>query len=90
MRPDDKLFSVLRDYFQHQPVRRASLFGSVARGKARRGSDVDILVWFDESVSLLQHARMQLALSTLLKRKVDLISEGGLSPLLRPFIEEEA
>lgn len=89
MKPDAHLLNTLRMYFREQPVRRAALFGSVARGEARRDSDVDILVAFDDSVSLLDHARMQLALSDLLGRKVDLVSEGGLSPRLRPFIEPD-
>ena len=34
------------------PVRRAWLFGSVARGEQRAGSDVDIMVELDEGASL--------------------------------------
>ena len=39
---------VIADYFKTQPVQRAWLFGSFARGEQRPWSDVDILVEFDK------------------------------------------
>ena len=49
----------IADYFKTQPIVRAWLFGSFARGEETPISDVDILVQFDEDgVSLLKHAAM--------------------------------
>ena len=47
-------------YFKTQPVLKAWLFGSFARGEETPESDVDILVKFDQNsrVSLMKHASM--------------------------------
>ena len=53
----EQMLQTIRDYFATQPVRRAWLFGSYARGEEHAGSDVDILVDFDQdnaSVGLVQ------------------------------------
>ena len=48
---------VIADYFKTQPVLKAWLFGSFARGEETPLSDVDLLVVYDENarVSLLKH-----------------------------------
>ena len=53
-----------------------SLFGSVLRDDFRPGSDIDILFMFAPGAqhSLLDHARMQGELETLLGRRVDLVN----------------
>lgn len=61
-------------------VRKAAIFGSIARGDAHDASDVDVLVVLDPDahVGLLQFVDIQLRLRTLFGRKVDLVSRGGL------------
>ncbi len=82
--------NTIRTYFQGKPVLRAYLFGSYARGEASRKSDVDILVELDWSQKVgLLYVQMQLDLEDLLHRKVDFVSEDGVSPLIRPFIEAD-
>ena len=51
---------IIADYFATQPVLKAWLFGSYARGEQREDSDVDILVEFDHSspIGLLAYARI--------------------------------
>ena len=66
------------------------VFGSVARGEARRGSDIDFLVEMDEGRSLLDHAALILDLERLLKRPVDVASERGLRPPVRKEILKDA
>lgn len=77
-------------YFQDKPVLKAYLFGSYARGEASAKSDIDILVELDYSQRIgLLYAQMQMELQDLLKRKVDFLSEDGLSPYIRPYIEAD-
>ncbi len=49
-------------------ARKVRVFGSVARGTARRSSDIDFLVEMEEGRSLLDHAALILDLERLLKR----------------------
>jgi predicted nucleotidyltransferase len=72
----------LADYFKTQPVLKAWLFGSFARGEETPESDVDILVEYDKDarISLLTISHMMGELEKSTGRKVDLIEEGCLLP----------
>lgn len=71
----------IAEYFETQPVVRAWLFGSYARGEETPDSDVDVLVTYDEDgISLLKHAAMIVDLEEKLKRPVDIVEEGTLLP----------
>ena len=79
----ETMLQTIRDYFATQPVQRAWLFGSYARGEEREDSDVDILVDFDQenaSVGLLQFCHIMNELSDRLGRPVDLVVNGTLLP----------
>jgi len=70
-------------------VSSLAVFGSYARGEARSDSDVDLLVSFSRRVSLFTLIGLELELSELMGRKVDLHTEDGLSPHLRDRILKE-
>ena len=72
----------IADYFKTQPVVRAWLFGSFARGEETPESDVDILVEYDDSarISLLTISHMMGELEKNTGRRVDLIENGCLMP----------
>jgi hypothetical protein len=70
-------------------VKSAALFGSHARGEARRGSDVDILVSLKSGSSLLDLIGLQQALGKRLKTKVDLVTSGSLHPRIRQYIKAD-
>lgn len=77
---DKRLIDKIVRYFATQPVVKAWVFGSYARGEAHSGSDIDILVVFDKEakVSLMRHAEISLELIEILGFDVDLITEGTL------------
>jgi uncharacterized protein len=60
--------------------RAVALFGSVARGDETQGSDVDFLVEFEPGSSLFDLADLEDELASLLRRRVDVVSVGGLKP----------
>ncbi len=90
---NNQLINVIRAYFATQPVLKAWLFGSYARGEQTPDSDVDILVVFDEEngrkVSLLRHIGIALGLEDLLGKKVDLITEGTLLPFAKETTDKD-
>lgn len=71
-------------------ARNVRVFGSVVRGEADEASDIDLLVEFEAGRSLLDQAKLMLDLEELLGGRVDVVTEGGLSRLLRRKILREA
>ncbi|MBR5958056.1 MAG: nucleotidyltransferase family protein [Salinivirgaceae bacterium] len=71
---------ITSEYFKKQPVIKAWLFGSYARGEESPDSDVDILFVPDKTkhFSLFTLGGMYEDLKELLGCEVDLITEGGL------------
>ena len=66
------------------------IFGSVARGAATEGSDLDLIVRFDPRRTLLDHAGLIGDLEDLLGIKVDVIDADGMRPRFRAVVEKEA
>jgi predicted nucleotidyltransferase len=71
-------------------IHSLSIFGSVARGQARKKSDVDILVDFEKPVGLFEYARLKMYLERVLGREVDLVTPEALRKELREDILREA
>ena len=90
---NNQLVQTIQAYFATQPVLRAWLFGSYARGEQTPDSDVDILVVFDQKngkrVSLLKHIGIALGLEDLIGKKVDLVTEGTLLPFAQETAEKD-
>lgn len=84
-----EITKTIADYFATQPVTKAWLFGSYARGDQRDDSDVDILVNFDHenaTIGLMEYVHMINDLSKRLGRSVDIVEDGT----LLPFAERSA
>lgn len=80
----------IADYFKNQPIRKAWLFGSFARGEETPLSDVDLLVEYDKGgISLLKHAAMICELEKILDRPVDIVQEKLLRPRVRENVIQE-
>jgi predicted nucleotidyltransferase len=80
----------IANYFKTQPVLKAWLFGSFARGEETPISDVDILVVLDHSQPIgLKFFGMWNDLEQLLGRSVDLVTEGSLADIARKSVEQD-
>lgn len=66
------------------------VFGSVARGEAGVGSDIDLVVTFESGRTLLDQASLVLELQAALECKVDVVSERGIKPRIRERVLQEA
>ena len=81
---------LLQRYFAGIPVKKAYLFGSVARNEANTESDIDILVELDHSEPIgMKFFIYQSDLEELLHKKVDLVTTEGLSRHVKPFIDKD-
>jgi len=69
-----KVIPILKRYH----VKKAGIFGSVARGEETEESDIDILVEIDDRMSLLDFVGLKLELEDALGKKVDLGNTAGI------------
>jgi len=69
--------SLLQEKYQ---VRELGIFGSYVRKEQTEASDVDILVEFSQTPSLLKFVNLENYLSDKLGIKVDLVHKAGLKP----------
>lgn len=80
----------LQKFFIDKPIKKAWLFGSYARNKAKSESDIDILVELDYAEPIgMKFFGFQAELEDLLEMKVDLVTSDGLSKYVKPFIDKD-
>lgn len=70
-------------------VRTLGVFGSYVREEQQRSSDLDVLVEFDRTPTLLEFVDLQYHLTDLLGIKVDLVMRRALKPTIGRRILEE-
>lgn len=80
------------DELRGRGVRRAAVFGSVARGQATGASDIDVLVELDDAarLDLLDYVAIRERLAELLGEPIDVVNQRTLKPGLRDRILHEA
>jgi predicted nucleotidyltransferase len=70
---------------KHQ-VKRASVFGSYARGENNKNSDIDILVELERGKTMIDLINLEMDIEKKTKRKIDLITFKSINPLITNFI----
>jgi len=71
-------------------VASLSVFGSAARNRLRKQSDIDLLVEFERPPGLFTFIHLKHYPENLLDRRVDLVTPAALRPELRQQILREA
>ena len=81
----------IQAYLATQPVERAYLFGSCARGEERPDSDVDLLVTYtdSDSLSLMDISRMMIQLGKQIHSRVDMVEDACLMPFARKSVNRD-
>lgn len=80
---------VLKAIADGRGFRRLAVFGSVARGEATAGSDIDLVVEAPPATSSFEFLRFKHLLEKVLGREIDLVDYGGLTPGLDDDILDE-
>lgn len=84
----DKIKPRIIKILKENKIKKAGIFGSYARGEARKDSDIDILVEPTKNMGF-GFFGLQIDLEEKLKKKVDLVSYNGISPYLKDNILKE-
>lgn len=80
-----KILPILKRY----NVKRAGIFGSIARGEENQESDIDILVEIEGRMSLLDFAGLKLELEEALGKRVELGEYSTIKPIIKKQILSE-
>lgn len=83
-----KVLKSKRAAYKRYGVKSLAVFGSAARNRLRKRSDVDILVQFNQP-TWANYIGLKLYLEDLLDRQVDLVTPKGLKPAVRPSVEKD-
>jgi len=81
-----ELKPILKEKFK---VKTIGLFGSYIRRREKEKSDLDILVEFEEPISLLKFITLENYLSDSIGVKVDLVEKSALKPRIGKRILKE-
>lgn len=81
-----KEIQIIIDTLKPYNPKRIGLFGSVARSEETPTSDIDILYTFNTPISLFGLVDIQEALQKKLHKKIDLVSQNAVHPLLKERI----
>src|SRR3954452_10027781 len=90
MKTDDAL-AILRKNerdLRARGVRRAALFGSVARGDNRPGSDIDIMIEVEPEadIGVFEYVAIKEYVASLFDGPVDVVGTENLKPFIRPSL----
>ena len=80
----------IKNFFSGRPVKKAYVFGSYSRDEADENSDIDILVELDHTKPIgMKFFSYKDELEQILQKKVDLVSDEGLSKYVKPFVDKD-
>ena len=77
-------------FLKKNGVEFAAIFGSYAKGSANEESDIDVLVRFAVPKDFFEYVRCERELAAAAGKKVDLVTEGAVSPYLKDKIIRES
>ncbi len=85
----DQQYRIIKEVLSAFRPTLIGIFGSYARNEQTKESDLDILVNFGETISLLDIIGLEQELSEKLGVKVDLLTERAVHPKIKKYIEED-
>ncbi len=84
-----ELYSHKKELYEKYKIKEIGIFGSFVRNEQNAKSDIDILVEFEVTPSLLKFVNLEYYLSDLLGVKVDLVMKRALKPTIRETVLKE-
>lgn len=82
----NEIVVIVKDFFKQTEATKVYLFGSRSREEERENSDVDLLVYFPDDISLLKIAKYKGLLEKKIHQKIDLLTPESISERILPYI----
>jgi uncharacterized protein len=87
---NESLKQTILSVLKKQPIQRAAVFGSFARGEEQANSDIDILIEYSARHTLFDILRLENELSRATSRKVDIVEYASIKPTIKERILSQA
>jgi len=84
-----KIIKQINPVLEEYQVKRASIFGSFARGEEKAKSDLDILVELGGMVGLFALVGLKDDLEKAVGRKVDLLTYRSVHPFIKKYVRRD-
>jgi len=81
--------SLVKPILKRHGIKKAGVFGSLARGESGKDSDIDILVEIKKDISLLGFVGIKQELEEALGRRVDLVEYNVIKPRIKARVLRE-
>ena len=78
--------SRISDICKENNIIYLGLFGSQSRGEARKDSDLDLLIDFDQTKSLFELSRLKSVFEKLFQKEIDITLRKNIKDTVKPFI----
>ncbi len=85
----DKIKLQILPVLKEARVSRSFIFGSYAKKKQKKGSDLDLIVEFDKDKSLLDLIALKLELEKKTGMEIDVLTSNSIHPSIRSLIHGE-
>jgi predicted nucleotidyltransferase len=80
------ILPVLKRYF----IKRAAIFGSIAKGNHTTNSDIDLLIEGNSDFTMFQMLMLEEEVSKLIDRKVDIVEYNAIKPSIKKEVLQSA
>jgi len=83
------IYQKIARYLKEEGAKKVAIFGSYVHDEEEPSSDIDVLVAFSETKSLLELVRIERELSEKIGIKIDLLTENSLSSYIKDHIHKD-
>ncbi len=84
-----KLYNQIVEFLKNKGATKVAVFGSYVRNEETPKSDIDVLVDFNNAITLLDLVGYKLDMEEMLGIKVDLVMEGSLNPRIEKYVNKD-
>jgi len=83
MKELEKYSKIILPVLKRYLIKRAAIFGSVAKGNEMPTSDIDLLIEPAKGFTFFEFLKLEQEISSLVNRKVDLVEYSAIKPSIK-------